>query len=286
MNRSARTALTAAFAFAALLHTAPATAQVADDLPQDTWAERFRWAGEELHYSIEMLGSEAARCAIAIGQPFEHEELGPVVPLDGLAVSVGFFANVYPMHDTALTYVDPTDGLPFNSTKVIDERGNVRTYEVSYGHETFVSRITRIAESSRTMARYIPSDTHDAISWMIDIRSRDMGVGNEYVYHVFDGWKLSRLTARVQDHTEVYTELGIIEVAEVLFTREVLGSFHPLPYVDSLVLPPVYSLTDGPEDLGVGWFSLDDRRIPVGVDIETPIGHVRMLIDRHVPPTR
>lgn len=28
----------------------------------------------------------------------------------------------------------------------------------------------------------------------------------------------------------------------------------------------------------------DDRRLPVGVDIETPLGHLRMILDRHVPP--
>lgn len=269
-----------AFLVALLLAPRLAAAQSAES----DWSDRFRWAGEELYYSIEMLGSESARCAIAIGAPIEHEEWGTVVPLDGLAVSVGFFANVYPMEDTALTYVDPTDGLPFFSSKVIDERAVVRQYEVVYEHDTFVSRITRIAESTRRMGRYIPSDTHDALSWMIDLRSQDLSVGREYVYHIFDGWKLSRLTARIQRHTDIYTELGILDVAEVLYTREVLGSFHPLPYFDSAVLPPVYSVTSGPEDLGIGWFSLDDRRLPVGVDIETPIGHLRMILDRHVAP--
>lgn len=282
---STRTARFAAFAIA-LCTAATAAAQARGSVPQDDWAERFRWSGEELHYTIEMLGAESARCAIAIGHPIEHEDHGTVIPLDGLTISVGFFANVYPMEDTALTFVDPGDGLPVTSTKVIDERNRVRSYEVDYLHGTFVSNIIRRADDgARRMARYIPSDTHDALSWMVDLRSRDLSVGRAYVYHVFDGWKLSRLTVRVEDHTDVYTQLGILDVAEVRFTREVLGSFHPLPYFDSLALPPVYSVTEGPQDLGVGWFSLDDRRLPVGVELETPIGHLRMLLDRHVPPT-
>jgi hypothetical protein len=254
-------------------------------LPQDSAEERFEWYGEELYYSIEMLGSEAARCAIAVGYPTDHDEHGLVVPLEGLALSVGFFANVYPMEDTAVTYVG-TDGLPVQSTKVIDERNRERSYAVAYEQETFTSAILRTeGEHTRRTGRFVPSDTHDAISWMLDLRSRDLGIGNEYVYHIFDGWKLSRLTARITDHTEVYTELGIMEVAEMTFTREVLASHHPLPYADdSTLLPPVYVVNEGPAELGIGWFSLDDRRIPVGVDIETPIGHLRMIIDRHVVP--
>jgi hypothetical protein len=255
------------------------------ELPQDTAEERFAWYGEELYYSIEMLGSEAARCAIAVGFPTNHDEYGLVIPLEGLALSVGFFANVYPMEDTAVTYIG-YNGLPEHSTKIIDERSRERSYSVSYDHELFTSEITRTeGETSRRTGRFLPSDTHDAISWMLDLRSRDFGVGNEYVYHVFDGWKLSRLTVRIAEHTEVYTELGILEVAEMTFTREVLASHHPLPYADDTTsLPPVYVVNEGPSELGVGWFSLDDRRIPVGVEIETPIGHLRMIIDRHVEP--
>ncbi len=262
----------------------PAIAQ-ADDLPQDSAEERFEWYGEELHYSIEMLGSEAARTAIAVGYPTEHEEHGLVVPVEGLSISVGFFANVYPMEDTAITYV-ANDGLPVHSTKVIDERNRERSYAVSYETDRFVSEILRTeGESTRRTGRFIPSDTHDAMSWMLDLRSRDLSVGNEYVYHVFDGWKLSRLTARIEQHTEIYTEIGILDVAEMTFTREVLASHHPLPWADdTTLLPPVYVVSEGPSELGVGWFSLDDRRIPVGVDVETPIGHLRMIIDRHVAP--
>jgi hypothetical protein len=49
-------------------------------------------------------------------------EYGPVVPLQGLAVSVGFFAAVYPFENTALTYVRPDTGLPAWTEKVIDEQ--------------------------------------------------------------------------------------------------------------------------------------------------------------------
>lgn len=268
-----------------LLAVAPLAVAQVSEYPQDTASERFRWQGEELFYSIEMLGSEAARCAVAVGHEIEHEEFGTVIPLEGLAISVGFFANVYEMEDMAETFLRPETGLPEWSAKSIDERGNYRRYEVGYDHDGFVATVNRIADTTRLQARYIPSDTHDAISWMLDLRSRDLAVGREYVYHIFDGWKLSRLSARIEEHTEVYTEIGILDVAQIRFTREVLGSFQALPYANALGLPPVYTVVDGPEELGIGWFGLDERRLPVGVDIATPIGSLRMILDRHVPPS-
>ncbi len=256
-------------------------------LPAADWAERYRWGGEELYYSIEILEAEAARCAIALGHPIETEEWGIAVPMEGLAMSVGLFGAVYSMHDTATTYVSPTTGLPLSATKEIDERGLWRQYEVTYDREHFHTDVARTREGRTDRSRrYTPSDIHDAISWMVDLRSRDLSVGREYVYHVFDGWKLSRLTGRVIGHTDVYTELGMIEVAEIEFEREVLASHHPTPYADEIVdLPPVYIVSGEPERLGVGWFSLDERRLPVGVEIESPIGHLRMILDRWEPPS-
>lgn len=283
-RRSTRAALALA-ALSAVLLVAPVL-HAADAPPDDApWAERFRWSGEELYYSIEMLGSEAVRAAVGIGPPVEVEEWGRVVPLEGLAQSVGFFANVYSMEDTALTYVNPESGLPVFTSKVIDERGSRRVYDVAFGGDTYRASVVRTAERAQNQSRLTPSSTHDAISWMIDLRSRDLSVGRAYVYHVFDGWKLSRLTGRISGHTELETPIGTLEVAEIRFTREVLSSYPALPWLESARVPPVYGLVSPPEELGVGWFSLDERRLPVGVSIETPIGHIRMILDRHVPPT-
>ncbi len=249
-------------------------------LPQEDARERFEWFGQSLHYSIEILGAEAARTAIQVGQPMEVENYGTVIPVDGLTVSVGFFGTVYPIHDTALTYLNPDTGLPVYSSKVLDERGEVRSYDVTYRQRDHRADVVRTRGGTQRYYRLVPSDLHDAMSWMLDLRSRDLSVGAEYVYHVYDGWKLSRLTARITAHTDVYTAMGYIDCAEMTFTREVLASFALLPFADSAPLPPVYEVTDGPIELGRGWFSIDERRLPVGVEIAAPIGDLRMIIDR------
>ncbi len=255
-------------------------------LPTETADERFRWYGEEFIYNIQILGSDAARAAYQVGYPYEHEEHGWVTPLHAVATSTGFFGTIYPMNDTAETLVSPQTGLPLWTLKELDERGSQRSYEVSYDPDLFRANVIR-TRSGREESYYRlgPSDTHDALSWIVDLRSRDMSLGSAYVYHIYDGWKLSRLTVRVVEHEPVYTGLGVLDCARLEFTREVLGSSNPLPFADDIVtLPPVYYVTDGPIDLGVGWFSLDDRRLPVGVQIESPLGHLDMILDEWTPP--
>lgn len=258
---------------------------VADDAI-GTATDRFKWFGESLSYTITILGDEVARTGFSVGVPEEHPDYGFVVPIEGGAMSTGFFALIYPMNDTALTWVSPLTGLPVYTSKTIDEREQVRTYNVAYEHSEYRASVERIRDQrTDRYSRFGPSDLHDALSWILDLRSRDLSVGNSFVYYIYDGWKLSRLTARIERHTDVYTTLGFIPCAEMMFTREVLGSAPALPWADSFyTIPPVYVVTDGPEDLGIGWFSTDDRQLPVGTEIETPIGRLRVILDAWSPP--
>jgi hypothetical protein len=254
-------------------------------LPTETWAERLNSEGAEFYYSLRILGAEAGRAAFTIGGPVETD-YGPVLPLQGMAVSVGFFAAVYPFENTAITYVDLDDGLPVWTEKVIDERDAHRVYAVTFDQDEFQADVARDRDGRMSeYSRYAPSDLHDALSWIVDIRTRPLEEGDIYVYHVYDGWKLSRLTCRVVDHTRMFTEFGMLPVIEMQFTREVMTSMAPLPWADdSTTLPPVYMLTDGPTDVGRGWFSNDELRLPIGVSITAPIGSMEMRLDRYVIP--
>jgi len=257
-------------------------------LPSHDAFDRFEWYGEELEYAIEILGSEAARSALQAGYPEVDEDGHSYIPVYGLALSIGFFGSVYPLEDTAETWIDTASGLPSWTSKTIDERGSVRVYEVDYQREQFRSRVNRTRDGVRAeYFRYTPTDLHDALSWIYDLRSRDLSVGAEYTYHIYDGWKLSRLSVRVDSHTEVYTELGFLEVAEIRFVREVMSSSAPLPWANQIVsLPPIYFVSGEAEEIGVGWFGLDERRLPVGTQIDTPIGNMRVLLTEVRGPDR
>ena len=261
---------------------------VADLQAEPSPFDMFHWYGEELFYDMEIWGGEAARCALQTGYPEWHDDMGWVVPVAGLATSTGLFAAMFPMHDSGLSYLDPATMLPVWAEKVLDERGVARTYQVTFEREEFYSPVLRLREGeTRNYSRWLPGDTHDAFSWIQTLRTVDLTEGAVHVHYIFDGWKLSRLTATVQTHTSVYTGLGLIEVAEFSFVREVLNSAQGLPFADSIThLPPVFDVTDGPIDLGRGWVSLDERRLPVGVEIiaPEPLGAIRVMLTNYNPP--
>ena len=265
------------------------TSALGDDgnvLPTATWSARFDSAGDEFYYSIRILGAEAGRAAFTIGGPVEIDGLGAVVPLQGMAVSVGFFAAVYPFENTAITYVNPDTGLPFFSSKTIDESDALRRYEVTYNQDDFSATVVRTRDDRQSeFVRLGPSDLHDALSWLIDLRTRDFSTGSRYIYHVYDGWKLSRLTLEVVAQRRLYTEVGAYDAAEFRIWREIMTATRPLPWADDTSdLPPVYMVTDGPTDVGLGWISNDEQRLPLVISISAPIGSLEMRLDRMVAP--
>lgn len=257
-------------------------------LSGDSAFERFRWYGEEIFYSVEVLGSQAARCALSAGYPTDVESVGVTIPVQGLCASTGIFAAIYEFSYGGFAYLDPATMLPVYGEKTLNDKGDTRVYQVRFNRDTFVGDVTKIDDngSTRDWERYIPSDVHDAISWIYELRTQDLSIGNEYIVYIFDGWKLRQLTMRISDHRDFYTPLGHIRSAEVVMYAGVLNSDHPLPWAaDTTVLPPVYTVRDAVEEVGRAYVSLDANRVPVGIEVETAVGYMRLLLDEYVPPS-
>jgi hypothetical protein len=272
-----------------LITPRPAIAPVVDlpPLPEETASERFGWFGEQLIYAVTILGSTSARAGLSIGYPSQVEGHGSVIPLQGIVASVGLLRSLYPIHNTALTYLDPTTGLPTWSDKVLEERDVQRQYTVTYEGNAFRASIRQVRDGeTRQLRRVVPSNIHDAFSWFLDLRSRDLTEGQRYEYFVFDGWKLSRLRVEVEQETQVLTGIGYLRAAQVSLYREVVTSDEPLPWADQAVrLPPVYLPVEPGRRVGRAWFGLDASRIPIGIELTTSIGPVSVMLQRYEPPT-
>ena len=255
-------------------------------LATETAAARFRWSGEQLFYAIEFLGNKAIKAGLSVGAPTEVEKLGTVIPIQGLAASVGLLGAVYPIRDSALTYLDPATGLPIWSEKVLEENNVERSYKVDYDGAHHRAQVLRKRDGeSRQFKRAVPSDIHDAFSWFMDLRSQDLSVGKRYEYFVFDGWKLSRLTAVVVRNGTTYCALGELPSAEVELSREVLASEPMLPYtVRGAELPPVYLEEEPVKRVGRAWFGTDARRIPIAIEVVTSLGALGVRIERAQTP--
>lgn len=255
-------------------------------LATETAAARFRWSGEQLFYAIEFLGNKAIKAGLSIGAPTEVEKFGTVIPIQGLAASVGLLGAVYPIRDSALTYLDPATGLPIWSEKVLAENNIERSYKVDYDGTRHRASVLRKRDGeTRQFKRAIPSDLHDAFSWFMDLRSQDLSVGKRYEYFVFDGWKLSRLTAVVVRNGTSYCALGDLPSAEVELSREILASEPMLPYaVSGAELPPVYLEEEPMKKVGRAWFGTDERRIPIAIEVVTSLGPLGVRIERAQTP--
>lgn len=259
-------------------------------LPIDSDYRASALSNEEVHYSISMMGGEAARAALHIGAPVDDEELGRVVPLQGLVSSVGFLSALVKFKYGGLTYVDVDTGYPVWSEKLLEDSGRSRTYTSYYARDEYRADVVRSEngkDSPRT--RMIPRYSDDIFTWLLRLRQTDLAVGDVYVTYIFDGWLVRRLTLRVISHADRPVREGsreTVPAAEIAIQTESLAPVAPLPWAHkSVLLPPVYGVTKR-EQAATMWFSLDARRVPLQISLQTPVGFVRMELTRYVAPQR
>ena len=100
------------------------------------------------------------------------------------------------------------------------------------------------------------------------------------------GRRRRSLRAEVVRHDSYYTDnYGALEAAVVEFYYEDLESTPTLPWANDVnTMPPSFRVVDGPHLIARGFYTVDDRRIPLGAEIETDIGDLTIKMYRHEPP--
>lgn len=259
-------------------------------LPIETKYNASSLREEEVHYSISMMGGEAARAALHIGAAIDDAELGRVVPLQGLVSSVGFLSALVKFKYGGLTYVDVDTGYPVWSEKLLEDSGRSRTYTTFYARDEYRADVVRSENGKNSpRTRMIPRYSDDMFTWLMRLRQADLAVGDVYVAYIFDGWLVRRLTLRVISHADRPVRVGsneTVRAAEIAIQTESLAPAAPLPWAeDAVTLPPVYSV-EKREQAATMWFSLDARRVPLHISLQTPVGFVRMELTKYVAPKR
>lgn len=245
--------------------------------------DAFRWQGEEFYYSIRLNGAEAMRASVRAGN-LRKANNRAYVPISGLAQSVGFFNNIYPLQDRAHSFVDPQSFRPLRSEKRFEERGETRTYKVDYVHSTYRAKVEKSKENRTFKFHYsIPGTTHDMISWMYDLRAReDFGVGDEFSFYIYDGWKLSHVELKVVAKEDVYTPMGWFKGWKLDFQRKVLRSSHRRGK-DGQPQKPLLRVKTPDKHSGHLWLSRDENRLPIKVSIDTKLGTSEALLVKYKP---
>ncbi len=245
--------------------------------------DAFRWAGEEFYFSVRLNGAEAMRASLRAGD-LRHVNKRPYVPISAIAQSVGFFESVYPINDRAHTFVSPDNYRPLRSEKLFEERGETRTYKVDYIHSLYRAKVEKKKEKRTFRFNYsIPGTTHDMISWMYDLRSRDsLKVGDEFAYYIYDGWKLSRVEMEVVGKEDVYTPMGWFKGWKISFTRKVLMSRHR-KNGKGKPRKPLLRVKTPDKHSGHLYLSRDENRLPIKVAIGTKFGTSEALLIKYKP---
>ncbi len=250
-------------------------------------ASDFKWSGEELYYSVKVNGVEAVRSAVKVGE-VRYKGDKPYVPIVGSAQSVGFFHAIYPMRDTANTFVSPETLRPLRSEKRFHENGKKRSYVVDFAHTIYRAKVKKVKFASvegkkdhkRKFARSIPGTTHDMLTWFFDLRkSGKMKVGDTLEYYIYDGWKLSRIQGEVVGKEDVYTPIGWFKTFRIDFTREVLRSKSKKGQ------PPTLKVSTPAKPTGSLYISRDENLIPVAVKINTKWGSAETVLMKYKLPT-
>jgi hypothetical protein len=257
-------------------------------LPEDS-TPISRYLGEELYYRISIAGAELARGALVLQEAEALDEgAGRLLEAYGVAMTEGIAAMVFPLRDEGRSIISAETGLPVTAEKQFNERGSSRSYEVDFNHPRFVAHVVR--EGNDRVNRYdrsIPSGTYDAYSWIYAIRDQPLNPGSAFVYYVYDGWKLSRITATVGHLEEVLVGSEFIECRRIRLRRDVMGSGLVLPMIgETASLPPALWArpTNAGEQTGEAWISNDERRLPVQIVFQNEvISATATLVDYESP---
>jgi hypothetical protein len=246
-------------------------------------AASFRWPNEEFYFSVRFNGIEAMRAILRSGS-IQYAGDRAYIPLSAYAKSVGFFQNIYPLHDRANTFIDPADYLPLRSEKHFEERGKTRIYKVDFLHDAFRAKVfkSRKTRSSR-YNHAIPGQTHDMLSWLYDLRAREeLKVGDEFAYYVYDGWKFSRVDMKVEAKEDVYTPMGWFKAWKISFIRQVMTAKRQRNDKKQ-PLPPELVMKTPNDHTGHVWLSRDENRLPIKVAIDSQFGTGVAVLIKYTP---
>lgn len=248
-------------------------------------AEPFRFEGEELYFSVEVSGTDAARASVRVGKRQTVRGV-TYVPVAANAITHGFFAKSYPVDNKADTFIDVGTLQPIKSDKFIKEKDEERTYKVRYNPKTFTATVDRELgkgkqAEKRTFDRAVPSTIHDGISWMYELRLMPLKKGDVYTFYIYDGWKLSRLKATVVGNEKAWTPIQEYDAIKVDIEREVLNSRWPKGTRNRT--NPSLSRREKPYYFATVHLSADPQHIPVRIFVTSSKADSDLKLVKYVP---
>ncbi len=260
-----------------VLLVAPRPSQASEQAPEKR--VQFKWAGEKFFFSLRVNDAEAMRASIKTGERRRSNQ-GVYIPVALQVSSLGFFHEVYPVDDRADTFMNPTTFHPYRSEKYFREAGEKRAYLVDYLQDAFHARVEkRETDKVHKFKKPIPETTHDMITWLYELRSREIALDKTFKFYVYDGWKISRVHMSVVGKEDLYTPAGWFKAWKFKFVRKIVDS-KPQKKNGELVSPNM-KLKESNEHDGHFWLSRDENHLPLRVTIGTSFGSGEAILMKY-----
>ncbi|MCZ6676947.1 MAG: DUF3108 domain-containing protein [Candidatus Poribacteria bacterium] len=196
--------------------------------------------GEILTYTIKIAGLPAGK---QVTKVVEETVLNgqPVYHLTSERQTGNMFGKLYHFRDWIESYVTTDQLYPLRYVKDLEDRKYRSHIEVDFDHD---KGIAQYVKNRRNQAIEVPIGIQDELSMIYFLRSKQLSVGQTYRFPVLVKGKPQRVSLSI-------------------YRREVLKTVA-LGRVETLALRTSHGY--------LMWLTNDDRRIPVRIEAEIPIG--------------
>ncbi len=165
---------------------------------------------------------------------------------------------------TALT------GRSLEGRTFIEEEGVPRRYKTRFSATGSAVTQKTYRRKDSTLRLALRPGTHDLLSWFFALRATSMAAATSASFHVWDGWKLARVTAAIGKVERVWTSAGTFDAHKVSLSRQRLHHTSTKSYQPN----------GKPEEIGTVWFTDDDAHAPIAMDFRVPLGVAKLRLVR------
>ena len=224
--------------------------------------------GERYDYNVQWGYADVAKVTLKRGCPRDG-----YVPASLLAKSMGVAEQLHSFEIRLDSFT--SGGHPLEGRTFIEEEGVPRLYRTRFADSgaAFTQKTYKNKDSSLRLELRPP--THDLLSWFFALRQLELSKGAKHSFYVWDGWKLTRVTALVGKTERVWTPRGTYMARVVSVRRTRLHHKRDLAYQPKAA----------EERLATLWFSEDENRTPVAIDFRAPVGLAKLRLSRQSSTT-
>ncbi len=232
------------------------------------WQEfspRFK-VGEEMEMDITYLGMNTGTVNITVKA---NTKVGSndTYHFFSRVQSSRYYKYIYEVDDTVDSYLDIASVVPVKFELVQRESGQDIDDLQLFDHNsrlayTFYKRTVKNVTKQKKSKVIVPQYFQDPLSVIFFMRSLELKKGNEYSIPVITSGKILLLKAKVVGTEEIKTPAGKFEAIKVEASSQYTGK------------------TLRPGKL-IFWFSNDQKRIPLSIDVNVKFGTLRATLTKY-----